>query len=97
MATVTRVVGTDHGTDDGSSPSGAAEPSPDFTVAYTPTPRGEPAVGETAGGDVPTTPPIADGPGTRIGPYKLLQKIGEGGMGASTWPSRRGPSAGRSR
>ena len=26
-------------------------------------------------------PPIAEGPGTRIGPYKLLQSIGEGGMG----------------
>jgi eukaryotic-like serine/threonine-protein kinase len=25
--------------------------------------------------------PIAEGPGSRIGPYKLLQKIGEGGMG----------------
>src|SRR5215467_11845431 len=25
--------------------------------------------------------PIADGPGTIIGPYKLLQQIGEGGMG----------------
>ena len=25
--------------------------------------------------------PIAEGPGTRIGPYKLLQSIGEGGMG----------------
>jgi hypothetical protein len=25
--------------------------------------------------------PIAEGPGTRIGPYKLLQQIGEGGMG----------------
>ena len=25
--------------------------------------------------------PIIEGPGTRIGPYKLLQKIGEGGMG----------------
>jgi serine/threonine protein kinase/WD40 repeat protein len=24
---------------------------------------------------------LADGPGTRIGPYKLLQQIGEGGMG----------------
>ena len=26
-------------------------------------------------------PPIAEGPGTVIGPYKLLQQIGEGGMG----------------
>src|SRR5260370_26634737 len=26
-------------------------------------------------------PPITEGPGTVIGPYKLLQQIGEGGMG----------------
>src|SRR3954454_3533374 len=26
-------------------------------------------------------PPIAEGPGTVIGPYKLLQQVGEGGMG----------------
>jgi serine/threonine protein kinase/tetratricopeptide (TPR) repeat protein len=26
-------------------------------------------------------PPAAEGPGSRIGPYKLLQQIGEGGMG----------------
>ena len=26
-------------------------------------------------------PVIVEGPGTKIGPYKLLQKIGEGGMG----------------
>ena len=25
--------------------------------------------------------PTDEGPGTRIGPYKLLQEIGEGGMG----------------
>src|SRR5947209_1576261 len=25
--------------------------------------------------------PVTEGPGTRIGPYKLLQKIGEGGFG----------------
>jgi eukaryotic-like serine/threonine-protein kinase len=25
--------------------------------------------------------PLAEGPGTRVGPYKLLQEIGEGGMG----------------
>ncbi len=31
--------------------------------------------------DRPSTRPIIEGPGTRIGPYKLLQKIGEGGMG----------------
>jgi serine/threonine protein kinase/tetratricopeptide (TPR) repeat protein len=28
-----------------------------------------------------SAPSIAEGPGTRIGPYKLLQMIGEGGMG----------------
>jgi serine/threonine protein kinase len=26
--------------------------------------------------------PLAEGPGTRLGPYQLLQLIGEGGMGA---------------
>src|SRR5687767_1160973 len=26
-------------------------------------------------------PPLGEGPGSRIGPYKLLQKLGEGGMG----------------
>jgi serine/threonine protein kinase/tetratricopeptide (TPR) repeat protein len=30
---------------------------------------------------VPGTRPVAEGPGTRIGPYKLLHSIGEGGMG----------------
>ena len=31
--------------------------------------------------DRPVLRPISEGPGTRIGPYKLVQKIGEGGMG----------------
>ncbi len=30
---------------------------------------------------LPGAPPIAEGPGTRIGPYRLLHSIGEGGMG----------------
>ncbi len=35
-----------------------------------------------ASGSVTVThAPILEGPGTRIGPYKLLQQIGEGGMG----------------
>ena len=29
----------------------------------------------------PESRPIVEGPGTRIGPYKLLERIGEGGMG----------------
>src|SRR5262249_10693136 len=40
--------------------------------------------GAPPGGDVATAPksaPPAEGPGTHMGPYKLLQQIGEGGMG----------------
>jgi serine/threonine protein kinase/tetratricopeptide (TPR) repeat protein len=41
-----------------------------------------PATGEPPCNDPPTSDSRPDeGPGTRIGPYKLLQQIGEGGMG----------------
>jgi WD40 repeat protein/serine/threonine protein kinase len=33
-------------------------------------------------GDAPAPRPLGEGAGSRIGPYKLLQQIGEGGMGA---------------
>ncbi len=47
-------------------------------VAAATQPSAEEAVQEAA-----TLPPrpISEGPGSRIGPYKLLQQIGEGGMG----------------
>src|SRR5206468_1295299 len=38
-----------------------------------------PAIARTI--EMPAKPPIAAAPGTIIGPYKLLQQIGEGGMG----------------
>src|SRR5262249_39419442 len=49
----------------------------------------EPAAATSAASEVaagrwidPANPPrVTEGPGTRIGPYKLLQQIGEGGFG----------------
>lgn len=45
--------------------------------------------------------PAGSGPGTEglgatIGPYKLLQQLGEGAWVRSSWPSSRSPSAARS-
>ena len=47
-----------------------------------------PAVGDSTAGfgdegpdDRPAPSPFVEGPGSRIGPYKLLQQIGQGGMG----------------
>jgi hypothetical protein len=31
---------------------------------------------------------LTEGPGTRVGPFKVLHKIGEGGMGLCSWPNR---------
>ena len=39
-------------------------------------------IGEDPGATTEQTRPITEGPGTQIGPYKLLQQIGEGGIGA---------------
>ncbi|HZU36681.1 MAG TPA: hypothetical protein VFA18_12260 [Gemmataceae bacterium] len=46
------------------------------TGAYEPQQKQESPAAEAV------APPSSEAPGTRIGPYKLLQLIGEGGMGA---------------
>ena len=59
-----------------SSPMPAAEGTTSTDLASAP---------ETGPGHSPATPatrPILEGPGSLIGPYKLIQRIGEGGMGA---------------
>ncbi len=42
---------------------------------------GQPAIGSETDTRHPIPDTLAEGPGTVIGPYKLLQQIGEGGMG----------------
>ena len=54
-------------------PPRPAEPEADATSEATDPPDPPPST---------TARPIAEGPGSRIGPYKLLQEIGQGGMGA---------------
>jgi eukaryotic-like serine/threonine-protein kinase len=57
---------------------GFLEPAPDGTSAG----LGSADVDSSAATEPPPIPPLAEGPGTMIGPYKLVQLIGEGGMGA---------------
>jgi serine/threonine protein kinase/Tfp pilus assembly protein PilF len=72
---------------------GLAEPDPAATLAGTETRAGNGTSpgGTSAGFQMDTqleqaarvaARPVPEGPGSRIGPYKLLQKIGEGGMGS---------------
>ncbi len=73
------------------SPDGpAADPALAPTLADTPAPGSPPlpdgpaaTVDQPGAATAEVAPPrpIAEGPGSRIGPYKLLQRIGEGGMG----------------
>ena len=62
--------------------------------------RAPPPVGRRPRSMADPDRPIAEGPGSRIGPYKLLQQIGEGGMGVVYMAEQdraRPPHASRSR
>jgi serine/threonine protein kinase/lipopolysaccharide biosynthesis regulator YciM len=58
----------------------AADAPTDETTLIAPGLTGDGASGEAAGHPAPRA--NGEGPGARIGPYKLLQEIGEGGMGS---------------
>ena len=57
----------------------ASDRSAVFAFDVTRAPPGDLTSG--AAGNLAASRPITEGPGQRIGPYTLLQKIGEGGMG----------------
>ena len=57
----------------------ASEPNDDGFPGTAPSPPDDSATTQTEA--PPDRPPIAEGPGNAVGPYKLIQKIGEGGMG----------------
>jgi hypothetical protein len=57
---------------------------PDHTAAITAVFGPEPAASAGGGStprDIPAPRPLTEVPDSRIGPYKLVQQIGEGGMG----------------
>jgi len=56
-----------------------AHDAPDTLLVHSPAPTGGSSPPATVFGSAP--PPITERSGSRIGPYKLLQKLGDGGMG----------------
>jgi hypothetical protein len=65
---------------------------PGVTVDRHPDPRADAAGGIVLRGRQPAAAaPPAESPGTRIGPYKLLQEIGRGGMGTVFLAEQRKP------
>ena len=60
-----------------------------LTICCGPTRRPAGFLGGVSLPNVTFDQPVTERPGTIIGPYKLLEQIGEGGMGWCSWPSRR--------